>query len=187
MRTTREEQAATAFANYVFGPGIEQKDSDVLSRTVERLHDEPIENIFDGSLVIDSKNPVKVMRAVYDSFRKLVKEAAESGWENAAAIDRLLDSYPKRDAPHQALIIQAGNNVAEIMRQHKLTPEGMNLEHLSNRRVANVGDSIQRCLYLIFETGKRPVNHDPLNYLLVGELLKAVSQRAATLESAPRR
>jgi hypothetical protein len=169
-----EPHLRVANFNYVLGPNIAGKDPSILSAINERLVEEPVTEVFQGF----TKNPHRLIRTSFDVFKQLLDEATESGWDNARAVNGMLEKIPLKDMPLHSVIIELGNQITTLLNRSGATPEGVNFDRLDIYQPEHMGEAINRCMYLMFELGKSGDN-DPINYMLTAQILTKFCEEAA--------
>lgn len=160
-------QAKEALRAYVMGPQIEDKDPAVLADVIDQINQQPEQA---GNHMFN-RQPDRLIREAYDTFKLLVGEANQAGWQNAAAVGKLINQLPNRDVPPHAVIIHSANSITRILNADSKASQRVALEMLDTRNLLHLKEAIDRCLHIIFEYGEQPKGHDPLNYMLTGQIL----------------
>lgn len=157
------------YRNFIFGPDIADKDTEVLMEALEQLEDNGLEEFFANT----DRNVPRAVRYGYDTFRMLINEAANAGWSNAEKLKTALaDIMTKRPGFHGALI-HLGNLVTEPINK-SFNDGNVQLRKQRPTDIENTEEAINRCIYAIFELGQQPKGKDPLNYLITAQITATV-------------
>lgn len=147
-KAARNEQ----FYQYVFGPNIAAKDTEVLEAIAKRVEEEPLELAMGGA---GSGKPERRMREGVDVFSAILQEAAQLGSQNAKALHVHLGKLVNRHRPAHASVNLLANILTEGMNRSEAFGEGK-LERLNPANPFHTPEAIARCLYAIFEMGDVP-------------------------------
>jgi hypothetical protein len=179
LEVVDKSQAVQALRTYILGPNTENKDSSYLLETIERMQEEGVAS----TLHIESSHlkSNRLIRDAYDNFSRMLGEAADSGWTNAAAIQRMQEKIPKRGFPLHAVTNNLGNQVTRILNRQAAQEGGAQLDYLNELDITHMPEAIARCLHLVFNFGQTPEGHDSLNYELTGQILGIMCREADRL------
>ncbi|HUD07122.1 MAG TPA: hypothetical protein VMR34_04495 [Candidatus Saccharimonadales bacterium] len=159
-----------ALGTYVLGPEIEQKNPTLLASVLERLEIELPSSVF-GDKALSVKTPETLVRLAYDCFNRLVVEASDAGWRNAAIVQALRGKLAAQNHQFQYMINKLGNQVTTLINRFAVEEDGRQLEFFDLTDRYTTTAAIDRCMYLIFDLGSTPEGHDPLNFRLTAQII----------------
>ncbi len=152
------------YNGYVLGPGILKKDTTVLMEASEKLEDEPASKVFGYK----NKSDV-ILRSGLDLVERILKEASNNGWSNATILANELQKMPRRSLPPHSVVIHLANAVTDSLNKSGVLGD-VRLEKMRPVDIENTSEAIDRCMYVIFELGKRPKDLDSINFLVSADI-----------------
>jgi hypothetical protein len=159
--------------HYIAERGVDYKDPEILLDILIRLETEP------AGKVIGANVKKYGDRWALDIYMRQLKEAENLGYVNAGKLVKLFDSIPKREMAPFSTIIYAANLLTDSLNQAlNLDEHETKLKRLRPVDITNVPEALNRLQYTVFELGSRPEDHDPLSFLINGEILGLLASNA---------
>lgn len=174
---TSSEYNGQFYRAHIFGPNIADKDTGMLLEALDHFEEEGIKEAFNFR---SERQSGFIHRWAGDGFAKILEEAGAAGWGNAQMLSSALDKMPKRDIAQHSMIIHLANLITESL--NRSFSGEVELQKLRPTDIENTTEAINRCLYAVFELGEQPKGKDPLNYLIMGEIVSTVFNKVKEAE-----